>query len=642
MPADPVLVLGCGPVGQSAALLLDRWGLPSVVMDGRAHRDRVGSKSICQQRDVLDIWDFAGPGREIAERGVTWTTARTFHGDRELFCISFADRGRSPFPPFVNISQSETEELLDRALAERPGIEVRWDHEVVDIDQDDHGVTATCANGEQVTGSHLIACPGAHGDRIRDLLDVRFDGHAFADQFLICDIRTELPGWENERRFYFDPVWNPGRQVLIHPCPDSTYRIDWQVPPEFDLAAEEANGGLDRRIRQIVGDRPYEIVWRSVYRFQSRIADRLRVGRVLLAGDAAHLFSPFGARGLNSGVCDVENAAWKIAFVRRGWGGDALLDSYSAERHPAAVENLEITSATMRFLVPGTDADRQQRVDVLRRAASDPDARRLVDSGRLCEPFWYVDSPVVVPDPARPFAGRPDRGDVPAPAPGVLVPDCPVSGPAGIVRLRQLARRGGLTVLLGDGAAEPAPPAGFAADVTVHRMHDLDADLSAMLGAGPDELWLLRPDAYVAAVVSDEAALHAAMRRAVAAPVLVVAAAIVRADMVLAAHRPGRGWEFPGGKVEARETVAAGLVRECREELAVAVEPLRELGTAIDDGIELRLWHARLVGDAPDSSTDHDELRWLGAADLESVAWLPVDQKLLDVVRPLVARIGSD
>ena len=75
--------------------------------------------------------------------------------------------------------------------------------------------------------------------------------------------------------------------MLIHPCPDSTFRIDWQVPPSFDLAAEEASGGLDRRIRQVIGDRPYEIVWRSVYRFSSRVADRLRVGRVLLAGDAA-------------------------------------------------------------------------------------------------------------------------------------------------------------------------------------------------------------------------------------------------------------------------------------------------------------------------------------------------------------------
>ena len=634
--ADPVLVLGCGPVGQTAALLLDRWGVPVVALDARTHRDAVGSKSICQQRDVLDIWDFAGPGREIADRGVTWTTARTFHRDRELFSTTFVDRGRSPFPPFVNISQTETEQLLDRAIATRPGIDVRWDSEVVDIQQDEHRVTVTCSNGARVTGTHLVACPGAHGERIRALLGVGFAGSNFADQFLICDIRTDLPGWENERRFYFDPEWNPGRQVLIHPCPASTYRIDWQVPADFDLAAEEASGGLDARIRKIIGARHYEIVWRSVYRFQSRVADRLRVGRVLLAGDAAHLYSPFGARGLNSGVCDVENAAWKIAFVRRGWAGDALLDSYHAERHPAAVENLDVTSATMRFLVPGTDAERQHRADVLARAATDPAARRLVDSGRLCEPFWYVDSPIVVPDPGRPFAGRPERGDVPAPGPGILVPDCPVTvaGHPDVVRLRQLARGGGLTVLLGDAAGMPERPPGCAADVSVHRMRELNPDLPAILGARPEELWLVRPDAHVAAVVTSEPELHTALRRCVASPVLVVAAAIIRDATVLAGHRPGRGWEFPGGKVEAGEAADVALVRECREELGVEVVARRELGSAVDGGIEVQVWLATLVGAAPRMSTDHDELRWLDAAALDAVDWLPVDERLLDVVRP--------
>ncbi|HEX6516836.1 MAG TPA: FAD-dependent monooxygenase, partial [Nocardioidaceae bacterium] len=114
----PVLVVGNGPVGQTTALLLARWGIPSVVLDDRARRDVVGSKSICQQRDVLDIWDSVGAGRQIADEGVTWTRARTFFRDHELFCIEFADAGRSPFPPFVNISQCRTEEVLDARIAE--------------------------------------------------------------------------------------------------------------------------------------------------------------------------------------------------------------------------------------------------------------------------------------------------------------------------------------------------------------------------------------------------------------------------------------------------------------------------------------------------------------------------------------------
>src|SRR6476469_3280725 len=116
-PHDPVLGVGAGPVGQTAALLLARWGVPSVVLDKRPARDLVGSKAICQQRDVLDIWSSVGAGHQIAAEGVTWTTSRTFHRGRELFASTFADPGRWPFPPFVNISQSRTEEILDERIA---------------------------------------------------------------------------------------------------------------------------------------------------------------------------------------------------------------------------------------------------------------------------------------------------------------------------------------------------------------------------------------------------------------------------------------------------------------------------------------------------------------------------------------------
>ncbi|MGY1694304.1 FAD-dependent monooxygenase [Geodermatophilus sp. SYSU D00814] len=533
-PDTPVLVLGAGPVGQTAALLLARWGLPVVVLDARAERDPVGSKAICQQRDVLDVWDAVGVGAEVARRGVTWTTARTFHRDRELFSFTFADRGRSPFPPFVNVSQCETEALLDERIAATPLVDVRWGHRVTGLEQDGSadgtgGVTVTCATADgevRLTGSHAVACPGPRSDAVRSMLGLSFPGESFADSFLICDIRTDLPGWETERRFYFDPEWNPGRQVLIHPCPDSTFRIDWQVPPDFDLAAEEAGGALDRRIRQVIGDRPYEVVWKSVYRFHSRLVDRMRVGRVLVAGDAAHLVSPFGARGLNSGVLDAENAAWKIAFVRRGWAPEELLESYHDERHAAAQENIDVTTATMRFLVPGTEADARHRLDVLERAADDPAARAQVDSGRLAEPFWYVDSPLTTPDPARPFPGRPARGDVPVPAPGVLVPDCPVTVPGrtDVVRLRQLAREG-VTVLLGDDA--PVPDLAGLGDlpVAVHRLADLDPTpvLREALGARPGEVWVLRPDAHVAAVLTRGADVAAAVARALARPVPVPA-----------------------------------------------------------------------------------------------------------------------
>jgi len=525
-PVVPVVVIGAGPVGQTAALLLARRGIPVVVVDARAERDPVGSKAIVQQRDVIDVWDAVGGepsvGRRVAAEGVTWRTARTYYRDRELFAVDFADQGRSPFPPFVNLSQARTEELLDAAIAAEPRVEVRWDHRLVALAQEADRVMMTCrtAGGQatRITARYVLVCAGAKCDDVRAMLGLSFDGETFDDQFLICDIRTDLPGWQTERRFYFDPVWNPGRQVLVHPCPGGMFRIDWQVSPDFDLAADVRSGALDHRIRQIVGDRAYTVVWRSAYRFHSRTVPRMRVDRVLLAGDCAHLVAPFGARGLNSGVLDAENAAWKLAFVLNGWATESLLESYHEERHAAALENLDVTSTTMRFLVPQTDTDRKHRLDVLGRAGDDPAAAALVDSGRLAEPYWYHRSPLTTPNPARPFTGRPPRGQVHPPAPGVLVPDCPVSPASGAGRLRELARRG-VTVLAAGGAVPTLPH--LAAPVAVLRADDLDADgtLTATLGLRPDEVWVVRPDAHIGAILTDPTPhiVAAAVRRCLGA-----------------------------------------------------------------------------------------------------------------------------
>src|SRR5438445_11345847 len=122
----PVAVLGNGPVGQTTALLLARWGVRVVLLDGRPQRDLTGSKAICQQRDVLDVWEAVGAGRRIADEGLTWTTARTFYRDRELFAYTLpGERGGSCFPPFVNISQARAEQILDEATASEPRIDVR-------------------------------------------------------------------------------------------------------------------------------------------------------------------------------------------------------------------------------------------------------------------------------------------------------------------------------------------------------------------------------------------------------------------------------------------------------------------------------------------------------------------------------------
>lgn len=525
-----VAVIGNGPVGQTTALLLARWGVRVVLLDGRAERDPIGSKAICQQRDVLEVWAAIGVGEQIAAEGVTWDTARTFHREHELFSQQFVDHGQSPFPPFVNVSQARTEELLDAAIARQPLIDVRWGHPVEQIEQDGSEVRLGCATESgpvTVAADYAVLATGSRSSELRRQLGVGFPGRSFDDKFLICDIQADIPGWANERRFYFDPEWNPGRQVLIHPCPDSTFRIDWQVPGDYDLDAEAESGALNDRIRQIIGDTPYRIVWKSVYRFHARLADRMQVGRVLLAGDCAHIVSPFGARGLNSGVGDAENAAWKLAFVLRGWADPALLETYDLERRAAAAENLAVTSATMDFLVPQTDEQHARRLSVLEAAVADPQARAEVDSGRLAEPFWYVDSPLTTPDPRRPFAGRPARGVAPDPVPGVLVPDVPVTVRGqSCARLREIARHGVLLLHGADvdpTAVREAALTATHSPIRIHALRDIDTTglLTAATKAGANDVWIVRPDAHIAAVVdgSDRPALAAALRRAVGAEV---------------------------------------------------------------------------------------------------------------------------
>ncbi|WP_240686879.1 FAD-dependent monooxygenase [Amycolatopsis suaedae] len=491
MSDRPVVVVGAGPVGMAAALFLARHGVASVVLEAAARRETVGSRSICVQRDVLDLLERIGVGARLARAGVTWTTGRIFYREHEVVTMRLPASEPGAFPPFVNIGQTEVERELEARVRAEPLVDLRYGQRVVCLEQDGSGVRVETPGGV-VAGSHCVAADG-HRSAVRGLLGLEFAGRSFGDRFLISDIRADLGFDVPERRFYFDPPWNPGRQVLLHPQPDSVWRIDWQVADDVTL-------DLDAMVRRIVPG-PYEAVWSSVYRFHQRLAERFVVGRTLLAGDAAHVMSPFGARGMNSGLFDAENAAWKIALDRCGRGGPGLLESYDAERRAAAVENLRVTGRTMRFLVPATDEEHAHRRSVLERAVRDESVRDRIDSGRLSEPFWYVDSPLTtVAGPLDDFPR--EAGAVRPPVPGVLCPDAAL--PDG-TRLR--SRFGPSFTLL--TASESAVPG-----MSVLRP---PGTLAAALGIGAEGAALVRPDGYLAAVfpsAPSPAALTAAARRA--------------------------------------------------------------------------------------------------------------------------------
>jgi 2-polyprenyl-6-methoxyphenol hydroxylase-like FAD-dependent oxidoreductase len=517
-PRDPeppldaqVAVVGAGPVGLTLAGRLAQMGVRVLLLEQHPVHTGEGSKALCMQRETLEIWARLGIGEEVASRGVQWNLGRTYFRGRELFQVRLPSSTRDHFPPFVNINQTEVEEMLHARIGELPEVDLRWNHSLVGISQDADGVSLRCEtpSGERTLRvAYLVGADGAHS-AVRHATGMGFPGHSFPDLFLICDIRARLP-FPRERRFFFDPPWNPGRQVLIHPQPDDTWRIDWQVPPGTDVEAERTTGGLDRRVRAVIGaTTDYELLWLTPYRFHQRLVDRFRVGRVFLAGDAAHLVSPFGARGLNSGVADAENLAWKLATVLGGRASDDLLESYHTERREAALENLAVTDASMRFMVPRGRLRRLVRNAILRGSLRLPQLRRLVNSGRLAQPFSYAGSPIVVAD----------ERDARIPAMGGVAPDAPCTSldAASVTRLREEFGSGFVALLVMSSSREaasaairasrlawPAPcrivaigPDGPLAGVTV--LDDSEGEIRRAYGEAGSSAYLVRPDGHLAA-----------------------------------------------------------------------------------------------------------------------------------------------
>ncbi len=483
-----VAIVGAGPVGLTLALLLADRGHTVGILEARESPEQEGSKALCMQRETLEIWDGIGIGQWVADRGTAWSVGRTYFQDTELFSITLPGSSGEHFPPFVNISQSE----VGRALAERAVrhdlITLHYGQTVVGLEQDDASVTLQGSGlagraGVAITGSYAVAADGARS-QVRRLLGIEFPGHSHADRFLIADICAELP-FPAERRFWFDPPFNPGRAVLIHPQPDGVWRIDWQVPSEFDLDTDRDSGRLELRIRQIIGEVDFEPVWLTVYRFHQRCAEAWRVGRVFLAGDAAHLMSPFGARGLNSGVADAANLAWKLEHVLASTASESMLDSYATERIAAAKENLAVTDETMRFMAPAADF-RAERDRILRASTTDPQARAAVNSGRLAAPMVYAGG--LFPGP------RPDD----PPLVGAVLVDVVTSD--GVRLRRRLADVGGRWLALTVGAQSPELP-----DGVVGVSDDSAALRSVYAPDGRARTWLIRPDGYVAACTEPHA-----------------------------------------------------------------------------------------------------------------------------------------
>ena len=230
------------------------------------------------------------------------------------------------------------------------------------------------------------------------MLGLDWQGQVFRDRFLIADIHMHSD-FPTERWFWFDPPFHPNQSALLHRQADDVWRIDFQLGWEADPDEERKPERILPRLRAMLGeDARFEIEWASVYTFACRRMQRFRHGRVLFAGDAAHVVSPFGARGANSGIQDADNLVWKLALVLAGGAPERLLDTYDSERVRAADENILNSTRSTDFITPKSRVSRAFRDAVLGLAKKHAFARRLVNSGRLSVPSILADSPLNTPD----------------------------------------------------------------------------------------------------------------------------------------------------------------------------------------------------------------------------------------------------
>jgi 3-(3-hydroxy-phenyl)propionate hydroxylase len=527
----PLVIVGAGPVGLSAAIDAAQRGLPVLLLDDD-DTVSVGSRGVCYAKRTLEIFDRLGIGQRVVDKGVTWNVGRTFHGEREVFGFDLLPEAGHQRPGMVNLQQYHLEQYLVERAQELSNIDLRWKHKLARVTPREDGVELqidTADGPYTLVADWLIAADGTRST-VRRQMGLDVEGKVFQDRFLIADIVLDgepFPLDRTERRFWFAPRFHPGESALMHRQADDVWRIDFQLGRDADPEAEKDPERVKARVRAALDQQGYqhigfELEWVSVYTFQCRRMANFRHGRVLFVGDSAHQVSPFGARGANSGVQDADNLVWKLALVIDGCAPEALLDSYSAERIAAADENLLNSTRSTDFMTPKSRAARVLRDAVLSLADSVPGVRALVNSGRLSVPTWLTDSPLNTPD-ADPFEGWM--------CPGAPLDDAPVRGPhgqgwlldalhtadAGFLLLhfgradeatRRAAEDMRLALVTLVEAAEPAPDA----------LHDSQGLAARRYDARPGTCYLIRPDQHVAARWRrfDAQAVRAALARATA------------------------------------------------------------------------------------------------------------------------------
>ncbi|MFJ9409346.1 FAD-dependent monooxygenase [Streptomyces sp. NPDC101393] len=482
---DPVIIVGAGPVGLSLALALARLAVPSIVLDETdGQEDTRPARTAVLRQDTAAFAGRLGCAGALETEGTRWTAWRTMRRRRLLERVAFDPRpgAAAATASPVHLPQHALTRALRAALADQKLAQIVTGSRLAELEQDPHGVSAHTRgpNGTWWRGSYLVGCDGPRST-VRKLLDIRFPGRTAVERHAVAALRTELP-WPGEALLHRSPArpaGGPGSEVSARPMAHGVWRLDWLLPPGRDLVTPDAliarirdslagwtgeaappetggnavtglSGATDERggapargrghRRQVP---PYDLLDTGVHTVHHRLARRWREGRAFLAGDAAHLLGALGTQGLDEGLRDAENLAWKLALAWHQGASETLLDSYQAERRGSVAARLRAADQALPLLRDGGAG----RWRTLVPGAAGGRSTLLTDGhlgrGPLGAPPVYARSPLAAADGTGSPVGT---------RPGAPVTDVAVTaGDGAEVRLRDRLGQGLLVVLVAPG-----------------------------------------------------------------------------------------------------------------------------------------------------------------------------------------------